>query len=284
MNDVKLKILSDIECWVYIDNEYVTTARKDQVEILGLQKGQYWVQCVNKYNPNQKIEQIVELENHKVLKLDFNELIIPDANAHSLVKEVIPCIYEDANNFSDGLAPVKYNGKWGYINTKGQIVIPYIYDNAGSFSEGLACVRKNGKHGYINLQGQIVIPFTYERAGNFRNGLARVHRMEPWEAYGKRGYINKKGEIIIPIIYDTDVDSIFERFNDGILLVRQGQAPYIVKYGYVNKNGETITPVIYDSATEFREGFAAVKRYGKWGLINMQGKELVPPIYDSIYN
>jgi hypothetical protein len=30
-------------------------------------------------------------------------------------KEVVPCIFEDARDFSEGLAPVKVDGKWGYI-------------------------------------------------------------------------------------------------------------------------------------------------------------------------
>lgn len=33
--------------------------------------------------------------------------------------EVIEPRYEDAKTFSEGLAPVRYNGKWGYVNRKG---------------------------------------------------------------------------------------------------------------------------------------------------------------------
>lgn len=38
-------------------------------------------------------------------------------------------IYEDAEPFKDGLAAVKINGKWGYINAEGETVIPTIYDD-----------------------------------------------------------------------------------------------------------------------------------------------------------
>lgn len=48
--------------------------------------------------------------------------------------------YEDAQLFSDGLAAVKKDGKWGYINEDGETVIPFEYDVVGSFSEGLALV------------------------------------------------------------------------------------------------------------------------------------------------
>lgn len=48
--------------------------------------------------------------------------------------------YEDAQGFSDGLAAVKKNGKWGYIDTDGKVVIPFRYDQAYPFNEGKAVV------------------------------------------------------------------------------------------------------------------------------------------------
>ena len=54
--------------------------------------------------------------------------------------EFIAPKYEDAGTFNNGLAPVKQNGKWGYIDTEGKTVIPFQYDIAGLFSEGFALV------------------------------------------------------------------------------------------------------------------------------------------------
>lgn len=48
--------------------------------------------------------------------------------------------YDDALSFSEGLAAVKKNGQWGYIDTKGNTVIPEQFDIAFSFNEGLALV------------------------------------------------------------------------------------------------------------------------------------------------
>jgi hypothetical protein len=63
---------------------------------------------------------------------------------------VVPAVYDEIGPFSEGLAPVEVNGKWGFIDTKGNMVIPAVYDSAGSFSEGLAQVKVNGKWGYID--------------------------------------------------------------------------------------------------------------------------------------
>jgi len=52
--------------------------------------------------------------------------------------------------------PVRIGDKCGYINTNGQIVIPYQFDNAYDFSEGLAKVTINGKEHLIDKIGNIV--------------------------------------------------------------------------------------------------------------------------------
>ena len=101
--------------------------------------------------------------------------------------EVIPIKYDDARFFSEGLAGVKLNRKWGYIDKTGKEVTPIKYDNVERFSEGLAMVRLNLKCGYIDKTGKKVIPIKYEWAGPFQNGKAEV------KLNGKRGTIDKQG-------------------------------------------------------------------------------------------
>lgn len=118
-------------------------------------------------------------------------------------KEVIPFNYNDARNFTEGLAAVEINFKWGFIDKAGKIIIPLQYVQTWSFSEGLAQVRLNNKIGFINKTGAIVIPLKYEYdsdyyySNGFSEGLARV------KLNNKFGFIDKKGKEIIPIIYDT---------------------------------------------------------------------------------
>ena len=51
---------------------------------------------------------------------------------------VIAPQYEEIGRFNDGHAPVKVDGKWGYINEAGIIVVEPKYDWAGICSEGVA--------------------------------------------------------------------------------------------------------------------------------------------------
>ncbi len=51
-------------------------------------------------------------------------------------KFVIPAKFDGAWHFSEGLANVEYNGKWGFINKVGKIVIP-----AKNFIVGISLVK-----------------------------------------------------------------------------------------------------------------------------------------------
>ncbi len=69
---------------------------------------------------------------------------------------VIPAKYEEANEFSDGLAMVKENGKFGYIDRSGKyIVLPYLND-ATDFENGVAFVKLGTKCICINKKGEEV--------------------------------------------------------------------------------------------------------------------------------
>lgn len=80
----------------------------------------------------------------------------------------IPYEYDDARCFSEGLASVEKDKKWGYIDTTGNLVIPYEYSFADYFNEGLASVI-NYRSGYIDTTGKTIIPFEYNTA-NYGEG------------------------------------------------------------------------------------------------------------------
>lgn len=53
------------------------------------------------------------------------------------------------------LVPTEYNGRWGFLDTAtGEEVVPFIYDYAHAFSVGLALVRQNGWWGYVDKTGK----------------------------------------------------------------------------------------------------------------------------------
>lgn len=66
--------------------------------------------------------------------------------------------YDELYPFSEGLAAVKKDGKFGYINTKGELVIPCQFGYASDFIEGTAVVAKDDGMPYciLNRDGRVV--------------------------------------------------------------------------------------------------------------------------------
>lgn len=89
--------------------------------------------------------------------------------------------YEDAVPFvADEPTAVKLNGKWGFVDTEGQIVIEPQYENAGAFNGGLAPVQTAGGWGYITVQNELVIPADFTDARSFYKGVAPVKNGTSW--------------------------------------------------------------------------------------------------------
>ncbi len=97
-------------------------------------------------------------------------------------KNVIECLYEAANYFYEGMAAVRLNGKWGFIDSSGEIVVEFIYEYAGYFYEGMAIVKLNSKWGAIDKFGQVKIAFEYTNSNDFK------FKKMCFEINNKKGY------------------------------------------------------------------------------------------------
>jgi len=110
---------------------------------------------------------------------------------------VIPPSFEEARDFSDGLAAVKTDGKWGYIDTKGNVQLRVQYMEAGPFKDGLAPVSIQEsaavppRVGFVNRYGEFVIAPHFDAANPFCGGMSAVNYDGNW------GYIKKDGTFVI---------------------------------------------------------------------------------------
>ena len=200
-----------------------------------------------------------------------------DGDQHGFIdktgKVVVPFgKYENLTlGFSEGMASVDINGKWGFIDTAGKEVIPGRYDWAEDFREGLAVVVRDDKWGYIDQTGKEVIPCQFSgQALWFSEGLAAVGVGEAWEE-GTYGYIDRTGKVVVPCEYDSSWD-----FCEGMVRVMRGE-----KVGFADATGKEVVSCKYDDANDFSEGLATVMLNGKCGYIDKTGKEVIPCRYDA---
>ena len=117
-----------------------------------------------------------------------------DKNGHVLIKPKYTGI---DSRFYEGMLTTWGEGGVGYINEKGEEVVPCIYQSSQKFSNGLAGVRRKGeKWGFINKQGKEVIPPTYDEIWEpfSEKGIAKV------ELNKEKFYIDTKGKKVKSIL------------------------------------------------------------------------------------
>ncbi len=186
-------------------------------------------------------------------------------------------------DFQNGLCAVKKKeGKkkamFGYINVAGELVIPCKYDAAESFKEGMAIVKKGEKyfmidkagekksneydiifhceegmrkvelkfnHGFINAKGKEVIPPVWSAARMFKNGYSvvkgEVGETEDGDGIYKYGAINKAGKLCIPCEYDQLC------IVGDTWLTLQGATASLMDF-----DGNTVTPPVKEKKHHYR--------------------------------
>lgn len=210
--------------------------------------------------------------------------------------------FEAVEEFVDGLAKVKLGGKWGFINTSGDVVIPCIHDEVLYLDTDKVKVKYKGKWGAVNTSGEVMIPCVYDEFSylvsefnceTYIHDIAYAMNNEKW------GVINATGEVIIPCVYDEvkseidcedesdlDVSNVLnvkysvEHYSDvltGIIVQHKG------KWGHIDARGKSVVPFIYDYIPIGHDGFSGIVQLnGKWGLVSTSGDTIIPCIYDDV--
>lgn len=179
--------------------------------------------------------------------------------------------FEDIKEFTSSWQAVKKDGKWGYLDYKGDILFNFQYDDCGlySVSDELAPVKKGGKWGYIDKTGHVQIPFEYDDAGAFYNKMAMVKKN------GKIYYINPSGGRVFPL-GSNSIKNI-HNFSCGYAVVEYNDG----KYGYIDKRGHCVFPKFY-KAEDFVNNQAIVHPtdYSMF-RIDVNGKQIGDVMYSE---
>ncbi|MDR0364624.1 MAG: WG repeat-containing protein [Bacteroidales bacterium] len=216
-------------------------------------------------------------------------------------KYKIAPVYKYATNFSEGLAFVTpENNVPTCIDTTGKVIFQlYDADFVESFSEGMALFMSQGKYGFVNKKGEIAIPPQFESALQFSDGLAAV-AVEVGQNFSviKWGFIDKNGKFRVSPQFD-EVHSFNEEkafvkehhnkkwgvidtkgslvilsqfddatvFNENIAAIRLGDS-----WGFINEEGKIIVNPMFHAVLPYNGGIAAVYHEPlRWNFINKAG-------------
>jgi hypothetical protein len=191
-----------------------------------------------------------------------------DVNGNVLIKPK----FHSIGIFSDGLAPARLKGTYGFINEKGKYIIPAIYDYAEPFYNGFARVWKDGNLFIINYNGEIQTQLSnkYDIENFDENGLAIIKEKNEinlnnydWGDERQVGLIHKSGNVLLNPEYNT-----ITHFSDGYAVITK-EINSKIEYGLINTSGEFVIPFgIYKEINFFSEGYAIVS----YCLNNTNGK------------
>lgn len=221
-----------------------------------------------------------EEHDHEELLLGYKKLEEVNHNEIFPLEEFsISPIFREAREFNEGLAAVKFEDKWGYIDYSGNVAIDFRYDMAYDFAEDRAFVGKLATDqkgeaipvynwGIIDKSGNTITDFNIEYAGIFVNGYAIVNIDDGMNI------INKDGDLILDGSYDH-----IEIHENDMVLIRDAD-----KYFFLNLKTDKIIYSEIERAKGFNEGLAAILVNNRWGYINKEGSMVIEPVFNSANN
>ncbi len=196
-------------------------------------------------------------------------------------KTVIPCKFDQAQEFINNMVIVKKDNYYGIIDNKGKDVLKCEYQYIINVKEldNLYIVgkytninkRTDTKYGALDKYAKQILPFEYSNI-KYKEGKILIICKNNYF-----GLANSKGEIIVPTVNSPE-----PYFLNGIACVKTN-VNSIEKYGLVKNTGEIIAPFEYKAALQMVKTLAWVKTFqDKYYFYNTKGKIVGDSYFDDM--
>ncbi len=185
-------------------------------------------------------------------------------------KQVVPERFERADDFEEGRAIVRIDGRAGAIDRTGKLVVPATWKGLGPYAGGRASFWDGEKTGYIDLAGKVVVPARYEPGETFSEGLAFVKMKDARTGKSTGGYIDRRGKLVI-----RRVEGLGGPFREERARILGDKTAH-----WIDRKGKKVRAPEAEWVGDFSEGLAAIKIGGKVGYADRAGKIVIPPRWD----
>lgn len=203
--------------------------------------------------------------------------------------------YQEVYPFSEGLASIKTETGWGYINTEGKVTIKPEYQSVMSFNKSKALVNRYGKKGVIDPSGKVILPLEFDQL-SIHDNYYRTFKNGAWSLLDQKGKaifdktysflgIPKDEKVLIKdksqiYIYNLETGNrykvsknIVEYAGEDLWIFEEND-----KFGLCDSDELVKTNQLYDIIYKFQEGKAAYNLgTDRWGYLNSDGTTLTPP-------
>lgn len=185
---------------------------------------------------------------------------------------------------NEGLNLYKANGKYGYVDSVGNVIVPPLYEKVWDYRDGVAWVMKDSLWGSINRTGELIVPYQYKHIWNFQPEVYEQNRcIGVSKDMRYRGVVDyKTGEEILPCKYhqpytfEVDDSEYFCYVDDKdrpiFINKKTGKEQFRlakgVRFGYYMGNGYS---KVYKKGKRLLDN--------EYGLVDKQGNEIFPCEY-----
>lgn len=209
--------------------------------------------------------------------------------------------FKVASEFTDGVAVVSKEDKYGVIDNNGDTIFDYKYDSIDNFNEGYAIAKRDGGYYVLDISGnENKIDTDIDYWEEFNEGRAIFTKGK------KKGVIDNEGNVIVKPKYreltrysdgitigkkflsgDIPIDRNGNELDKDILKNQYQNGVFIYKdriFDYYNNELQDINNkyncihMIYDKIV------VSDKEYTKFGAIDIEGNEVLRIKYDEIYS
>lgn len=186
---------------------------------------------------------------------------------------LLPNFVDRIGSLSENRSIFEYEGAFGYLNDKGEVVIPAryaTYSNYFQFSQfqnGHAKIMLQGKFGMIDSLGERILPAIFTNIGAY-GSLIPVTKGKGW------GYGDAKAKLQIQYKYDYAYP-----FEQNISIVNEGGL-----LGVINADGEEVLETVYPNIQRLGDTLLRVSQDGlNFGLFNKLGEQLTSLDYSRFH-
>ena len=192
-----------------------------------------------------------------------NRRIVPDEPAEYL------------GPFNNGLAVTKVNGLYGYIDMTGKSY-HIQFEDAGSFSNGVAPVKMDGKWYLTDSSFNAVKGLAFEDILMDEYGFCSVYGVFFGKMDGKYHLYDVEGNNLSAAHCNGFEDAKLFVSDQPAAVKIDG------KWGFISKNGEIIIEPKYEDADSFNFSYAPFMKDGKWGCIGPNEEVWIDPTFDHM--
>ena len=190
-----------------------------------------------------------------VLLDESGEYLIPPENR---ISEVL--------NFCEELYMIKKDGKYGFINSNGNLWIANRYDSLLCFSDQRCGYKLGDKWGFIDKEERLIVQPIYDQVFPYKEGVAVIVQK------GKFGLIDPSGKLILSLKYV----SIDRSLGNYLLKDVNGNI------GIANASGDMMLRTDYKDIIPIGGNLLVVNQDARVGLMDYGGYMKLDLKYASI--